>query len=213
MVDLTKNVNVIGVDPPVSVNCGWSVVGLVNQKPILHEKFTQILDRKNGDRSLDEVYNQTSKLLVLHSPIAICMERQLGGGFQFGRAKLNEFVGVIKLAAWKCNIPVVEVSPAHLKMIIAGHGKAPKEYIMENIAKTFGLDDPGAEHECDAAAFGLTYFIDNGWTGYQIQKPFTKELCAAIMAEKKAKKAAREAKKLLKEAAAGKVSKTKKSKV
>jgi len=203
MVDLTKDVIAVGIDPPVSVNCGWSVVGLISGNPTLFEKYTQIIDAKKfGDKTLEDIFNETSRLLTKYKPIAICMERQLGGGFQFGRAKLNEFVGVIKLAAYKCNVPVVEISPAHLKMIIAGHGKAPKEYIMENVAKTFGLAETGEEHECDAAAFGLTYFIDNGWTGYQIKSLFTKEMYAAIMAEKKAKKALREQRKKDKEAKA-----------
>lgn len=212
----TKPRFIIGVDPPVSANCGWSVVSLVKNgkedRLVLHEKFTQKLDKANdGDKVLQEVYAETGRLLLEYEPEALCMERQLGGGFQFGRAKLNEFVGVIKLCCWKHRVKVIEVSPAHLKMIIAGYGQAPKEYIMKNIALTFGLQDSGEEHECDAAAFAVTYFIDNGWTGYEVKAPFTKEMALAIKADKKARKLKREENKKAKEAKAAEA--TKKAKV
>lgn len=195
---------VIGIDPPVSKNCGWSVLSLENNKVTLSEKFTQVLDHPKDtltglDQGLEDVYQMMYHLILAHQAKIVCMERQLGGGFQFGRAKLNEFVGVIKLCCLRNHVKVVEVSPAHLKMVIAGHGKAPKEYIMENIVKTFNLSEAGAEHECDAAAFALTYFLDNGWTGYQIAKPFTSELFKAEKDAKAARKKLREQRKKLKE--------------
>lgn len=197
--DNSTKLTVIGMDPPVSVNCGWSVVSLENNKAFLYEKFTQVLDKAKGDLNLQAVYDQFNELIEKYKPKALCMERQLGGGFQFGRAKLNEFVGVVKLCAIRNNLKVVEVSPAHLKMVIAGHGKAPKECIMDNVAKTFGLNDAGAEHECDAAAFGLTYFIDNGWQDYQIKTIYTKEMAKAEADAKKERKRLREERKKAKE--------------
>jgi len=200
--------NVIGIDPPVSVNCGLAVVNVASSIAILKEKYTLVLDKTTGAQTLEQVYNEVEKLINNYCPRAICMERQLGGGFQFGRAKLNEFVGVIKLCAYKHKVPIVEISPAHLKMIIAGHGHAPKEVIMENVAKTFGLADSGAEHECDAASFALNYFIDEGWKGYRIQSPYTDEMAKADREAKKARKKLKEERKKAKEEA-GKVKNSK----
>lgn len=191
-----ENLTVIGIDPPVSKNCGLAVVRLKDDKVELLEKFTKVLDNKDKDNngpSLEAVYDKVEQLISFHGANIVCMERQLGGGFQFGRAKLNEYVGVIKLCCHRTGVSVVEVSPAHLKMIIAGHGKAPKEKIMANVVATFGLSDAGAEHECDAAAFALTYLIDNGWKGYEVKVPYTEE-------EREAEKAAKAARKLRKEA-------------
>lgn len=198
---------VIGVDPPVSVNCGWAVVSLKDDKPELLEKFTQVLDPTNKDANLEAIYTRFSGLLNQYNSKILCMERQMGTGFAFGRAKLNEFVGVLKLCAFRAGVKVIEVSPAHLKMIIAGHGKAPKDYIMDNIVSTFGLTESGPEHECDATAFAMTYFIDNGWTGYQIAKPYTKEICKADKDAKALRKKNRAEKKAAREKAEAKKAK------
>lgn len=188
-----ENLTVIGIDPPVSKNCGWSVTRMENDKTTLLEKFTQVLLHPKDDPSgLEDVYGMMQSLITKHGATVVCMERQLGGGFQFGRAKLNEFVGVIKLCCLRNKVKVVEVSPAHLKMVIAGHGQAPKEKIMANIVSWFGLADAGAEHECDAAAFTLTYFIDKGWTGYTPKVPYTEEERAADKAAKAVRKKKKE---------------------
>lgn len=193
-----ENLTILGIDPPVSKNCGLAVVKLENDKALLLEKFTKVLDNKDKDNgpSLEAIYDKVEQLISFYAPKIVCMERQLGGGFQFGRAKLNEFVGVIRLCCYRLGVKVVEVSPAHLKMVIAGHGKAPKEKIMANVVSQFGLAEAGAEHECDAAAFALTYLIDNGWKGYEVKVPYTEEERAA---EKEAKEA-RKKKKALREA-------------
>lgn len=193
---------VIGMDPPVHKNCGWAVVGLEDSKLKLYEKFTQVLDHDKGNVILEEVYGTLEGLILKYKPTALSMERQQGTGFAFGRAKLNEFVGVAKLCALRHGIKVVEVSPAHMKMIIAGHGKAPKDYIMDNVVETFDLDDAGAEHECDAVAFGINYFIDNGWAGYVVTAPYSKKQAKADLAAKKARKLKREKRKKEREEAA-----------
>lgn len=188
-----ENLTVIGIDPPVSKNCGWSVCRIENDKTTLLEKFTQVLIHPKDDPTgLEDVYGMMQQLITKHRATIVCMERQLGGGFQFGRAKLNEFVGVIKLCCLRNKVTVVEVSPAHLKMVIAGHGQAPKEKIMANVVAWFGLADAGAEHECDAAAFTLTYLIDKGWTGYAPKCPYTEEERAVDKAAKAARKKKKE---------------------
>lgn len=162
---------IIGMDPPCSRNCGLSVVKIDKNKPILLEKFTLILsDDKMG--RLEELYIKVNELIKAYSPICLCLERSFGGGLAFVRGGLNEAVGVTKLCCYRNGIPVEEVSPAHLKVVIGGHGKADKNCIMANIMKTFDLKKTGVEHECDAAAFALTYLIDRGWSGYTINTPF-----------------------------------------
>jgi Holliday junction resolvasome RuvABC endonuclease subunit len=81
----------------------------------------------------------------------------------FIRGRLNEMVGVSKLCCFKNGVKVVEVSPSRLKLQVAGHGHAKKRHIMENVAKTFGLEKSGVEHECDAVAFVMSHLISLGW--------------------------------------------------
>jgi Holliday junction resolvasome RuvABC endonuclease subunit len=186
------------MDPPVSRNCGWAVGELgTDNKLRLLDKFTQVIDREPGNlASLEDVYQKLSELIDKYKATVLCMERQMGGGLFFARAKLNEFVGAAKLCCHRKGVVVVEISPSHLKCVIASHGKAPKKKIMNNVKTFFGLDETGAEHECDAAAFMLTYFIDKGWGGYSMTDPYTDD----DRKEEKRKKAKRLAKKKAKEA-------------
>lgn len=186
-----ENITLIGMDPPVSKNCGWAVIKLVDDKVVLLEKFTQILDDAREAYHLEDVYQKLEELIKKHGATVLCLEMSMGGGFAFGRARLNEFVGVCKLCCLRNNLKVVEVVPSHLKMTITGHGKAPKKKIMENIVATFGLSEPGPEHECDAAGFALNYLIDSGWQGYVINHPYTK---AMLKKEKKKKEKRRKLK-------------------
>lgn len=198
-----EGVVVIGMDPPVSKNCGWSVVKFEEGKPILIRKYTQVLERE-GAAALEDVEVEFCKLYHEFGASVLCMERQMGGGLFFARAKLNEFVGVVKLFSHRHGLKVVEVSPGHLKLIIAGHGSATKPYMIENIVKTFDLDDGGPEHECDAAALAMCYFIDSGWAGYEIKVPYSKKIKnaeAKARSDRKKKIAANKAKRLAAEQA------------
>lgn len=171
-----EGIVIIGMDPPVSRNCGWSVARMAGNKLVLLEKFTQVIEKPEGDMSgLEDVYGKLEELIKKYGANVLCMERQMGMGLAFARAKLNEFVGVSKLCCLRNGIKVVEVSPGHLKLLITGYGAAKKKHIMANVRSYFGLDKSGVEHECDAAAFTLVYCIDNGWNGYEIAVPFTAE--------------------------------------
>lgn len=192
---------ILGMDPPVKINCGWAVVEYdTDTKQIkLLKKFTQIIKDHGTSAGLAEIYEQVNSFYQNYSPQVLVMERQMGGGFEFGRAKLNEFVGVTKLFCHYAKIPVVEISPAHMKMLIASHGRAPKEFIIANVAKTFGLPEDGIEHDCDALAFAMTYLIDQGHDFYKIKLEYTKEMFKAEKDAKAARKKLREEKKKAKD--------------
>ena len=168
-----KRIVIIGMDPAASRHCGWAVVSIENGQPVLLEKMTQTITREAEDFGrLDDIYHFLDDLITKYSPTILCTERQTGGGLIFVRSNLNEVVGVAKLCCFRRGVSVVEESPAHLKKLIAGHGRAKKKHIKANIVATFGLKKAGPEHECDAAACALCCFVDLGWPGYQIKVPF-----------------------------------------
>lgn len=164
---------VIGLDPSSYRNCGWCVLKVENGKLVLLKKFTLVLTRDQDDIGrLKDIYDQTKALIDEFKPISLIVERSMGGGLQFVRNNLSETVGVVKLCCYCNNVKVYEVSPAHIKKIIAGHGRAKKQHIKANIVATFGLKKAGPEHECDAAAFAVSHLVDMGWQGYEVKLPY-----------------------------------------
>lgn len=165
---------VIGLDPSSYKNCGWAVVSIKDGGLVLLKKFTAVNQRPEEDMGrLKDIYDQTQVLISEFKPNALVVERSMGGGLQFVRNNLSETVGVVKLCCFNNGVKVYEVSPAHIKKIIAGHGRAKKPHIKANIVATFGLAKSGPEHECDAAAFAVSYLVDTGWQGYVVKVPYT----------------------------------------
>ena len=162
------------MDPAASRNCGWCVVEYKGGNPVLLAKFTQVIEHDDSGGRLEDVYQQVQVLIDTYKPSVLCMERQMGGGLAFVRSNLNEVVGVTKLCCHRNSVKVREQSPGHMKALIAGYGKAEKNYIKKNIVAAFGLDKPGPEHECDAVTCALCCLIDGGWTGYEIKVPHPK---------------------------------------
>jgi crossover junction endodeoxyribonuclease RuvC len=172
-VQLAEGLTVVGFDPPASRNGGWGCVRFEGGKAKLLSKFTQVIDRDPADIGrMRDIYDQTRKIIEEFKPSILCIERSMGGGLQFVRGNLSEGVGVVKLCCYDLGVLVYEVSPGHLKKIIAGHGRAKKTHIKANIAAYFDLKKKGIEHECDAVAFSLCCLVDLGWTGYEVKVPY-----------------------------------------
>ncbi len=161
----------VGCDPAFKFNQGWSICKFENGKPKLIKKYTQII--KNTDISrLEEVADEFQRIIDEFKPSHFCVEQSIGFGMANVRARLSEFVGVIKLICHKNNIKVVEISPARLKLKIAGHGRATKSWMMKNIRTEFNLDNVGSEHEIDACCFPLVFFISEGYEGYTVHHQY-----------------------------------------
>jgi len=167
------DVVMIGLDPSSTKNAGWAVVELEGGKLSLLKKFTQKIQRDKEDIGrLKDLYDQTQELIDEFKPKSLVVERSMGGGLQFVRNNLSETVGVVKLCCYINEVEVWEVSPAHIKKVIAGHGRAKKQHIKANVVATFGLKKAGPEHECDAAAFVVCQLVDLGWQGYVVKVPY-----------------------------------------
>lgn len=170
---LREGLVVVGCDPSSTRNCGWGVVKFEGGMAKLLAKFTLEITREQNDIGrYKDVYDAMQTIHATHRPSVLCIERSMGGGLQFVRNNLSETVGVLKLCCHNLGINCHEMSPAHLKKIFAGHGRAKKKDMKANVVATFDLKKAGAEHECDAVALAVSYFIDAGWADYKVKVPF-----------------------------------------
>lgn len=179
LLPLEDGLTVCGMDPSSFRNCGWGITRLEGGKLKLLEKFTQVIKAPEGNPwenigRFREIYNEFERISTLHRVRVLCVERSMGMGLAFVRNNLSETVGVVKLCCYDNNILVHECSPSHLKKVVTGHGKAKKKHIKANVVATFGLKKAGEEHECDAVALTMSYFVDCGWKDYVIKAPCIK---------------------------------------
>jgi Holliday junction resolvasome RuvABC endonuclease subunit len=167
---------VLGLDPSAGKNSGWAVVKLDGDVAVLlHRSCHRSAREQNDIASLGDCYDICQGLIDEFGASALAVERSAGGGMKFVRDKLSESVGVVKLCCHRNGVAVHEISPAHLKKEVCGHGRAGKPSIKANVRATFGLGPrTGSEHELDAAAMALCLLVDLGWKGYEVKAPYQK---------------------------------------
>lgn len=155
---------ILGIDPASIRNMGAAILSVDLESRTFDVPWhsTVILpDFQTDGGRLSHIYDEFQKIVDKYKPSVLSIEFSRGFGKSFVRQNLQESVGVIKMCCNKNGIEVYEPSPSHMKLVIAGSGKAKKTDMkiwVKNIAKD--MDKPKTEHEADAVASALTYLID-----------------------------------------------------
>lgn len=133
---------ILGIDPGKATS-GYGLIK-VNGKELSLLDFGWIKtpkEEKTPQRLLT-IAKEIEVLIKRFSPDILSMERL----FFFANAKtvmgVSEAMGVIKMAAAKKKVPVVEYAPLEIKMVVAGNGRAKKDYIKKAIRKIVKIRCP-----------------------------------------------------------------------
>jgi crossover junction endodeoxyribonuclease RuvC len=78
--------------------------------------------------------------------------------------QLGAVRGVIFLAAWKQNIPIIEIKPTEMKKALTGNGRAAKGQIEKSLRQVLRIEERiTPNHASDAMALALTGLSRSGW--------------------------------------------------
>jgi crossover junction endodeoxyribonuclease RuvC len=78
--------------------------------------------------------------------------------------QLGAVRGVISLAAWKQNIPILEIKPTEMKKALTGNGRAAKGQIEKSLRQVLRIEERiTPNHASDAMALALTGLSRSGW--------------------------------------------------
>lgn len=113
------------------------------------------------------------KLLAMHdglvrllreaAPECVAIEnlfyaRNVRSALQLGHAR-----GVAVLAAVQARIPVVEYSPAEIKLAVVGYGRAEKQQLQQMVKVLLGLEEAPSPHDAaDALAVAICHAQSSG---------------------------------------------------
>lgn len=170
-------VTVFGVDPASIRNLGEAIIGFDSDAKELDIKLhtTEVFpDFPTDGKRLEYTYKIIQHIIDVYHPDVLAIELSMGFGKAFVRQNLQESVGVIKLCCSKNGVEVKEIAPTHIKLIIAGSGKAKKTDMKNWIKKIVSIEKPKTEHEADAAASAVTYLVDQGLMD-RIHEPVKKQ--------------------------------------
>ena len=153
---------VIGIDPGLG-RVGYGIIEIQNEKKIFLDcGIIETNKTKAEEERLYEIFNDLNTLINHWKPDIAAVEK-----FFFYRSSTTISVvqarGVIMMVLASKKIKVSEYSPSHVKLTIAGSGKASKKEIME--AVMFNLDlknSPKPDDSADALAIALTKLNEEG---------------------------------------------------
>ncbi len=146
---------VLGVDPGSGIT-GWGVVeeyerdlryvasGVVRVRgeraarlALIHEALAEVCER-------------------LRSAVVVIEQTFVGDNIQTA-FRLGEVRGAVMVAAARANIPVVEYSPAQIKVAVSGHGRAPKGQMQAMVGRLLKVEHELPEDEADALAAAICH--------------------------------------------------------
>jgi crossover junction endodeoxyribonuclease RuvC len=109
-------------------------------------------------RKLLRIHEQLTAALDECRPACVAIENVFHSVNVRSALTLGHARGVAVLAAVQAGIPVVEYTPAEIKLALVGYGRADKQQVQRMVALVLGLADPPSPHDvADALAVAICH--------------------------------------------------------
>jgi crossover junction endodeoxyribonuclease RuvC len=114
---------------------------------------TQVIGFKssNTGEQLSLIRDHLESLIIKNNITYAVREGYAYAFNNWGKTKLEEVGGVMKMVLYEKNIPYIEVAPKSLKKLITGNGNATKQDVMNSINSLLNLSIVN-DNESDAAS-------------------------------------------------------------
>ena len=155
---------ILGIDP------GTATTGFGLLKVNKRKKNFELLDfgwiktpkEMNKGKRLSLIYREIHSLCKNHQPDILSIERLFFATNVKTAMSVSEATGVIRLAAARKRIPVVEYTPMEIKLVVAGSGKAKKKEMKKEVRKLLNFRSPKRKKThfddvCDALAVAICH--------------------------------------------------------
>lgn len=112
----------------------------------------------NFPERLHMIHDGLTHLLREHQPSCVVVENLFHAKHARSALLLGHARGVILLAAVQAGLPVVEYTPAEIKLAVVGYGRADKTQVQHMVKILLGLDTLPKPHDAaDALAAALCH--------------------------------------------------------
>ena len=150
---------VMGVDPGSAVT-GF---GIVQDRSGAVEHIAAGVIRPNARAvypdKLHTIYERLCELIAQYSPDAMSLERSFVALNVQSAFRLGEARAMALLAAATHRLALFEYAPAHVKLTVAGHGRADKRQVKFMVRRALAMDETAAlaDDAADALAIALCH--------------------------------------------------------
>jgi crossover junction endodeoxyribonuclease RuvC len=151
-------VRIFGIDPG-SARTGY---GCVETDGIRHRLVTcgvlSAPSRATFPEKLCAIHDGLCRLLRASSPECVVIENLFHARNAKSALVLGHARGVAVLAAVQAGLPVIEYTPAEIKLAVVGYGRAEKAQTQQMVRLLLGLDAVPAPHDAaDALAVAICH--------------------------------------------------------
>jgi crossover junction endodeoxyribonuclease RuvC len=150
---------VIGVDPGSAVT-GFGIVE--GQGGAIHHIAAGVIRtdaRAIYRNKLLAIYERLGELIAQHTPDAMSLERSFVAVNVQSAFRLGEARAMALLAAAANRLDLFEYAPAHVKLSVAGHGRADKAQVKFMVRRALAMSETSAlaDDAADALAIALCH--------------------------------------------------------
>ena len=151
---------VLGIDPGTAA-CGYGIV---------HEKEGRLRALEHGwwstpagqrpELRLKTIYDGVEELIDRHAPDAVALEESFVGADARIALSVGQARGAVMVASARAGVACAEYSPARVKQMVCGYGRADKKQVQRMVKAILGLqEEPSPSHAADALAVAICHAL------------------------------------------------------
>lgn len=146
---------ILAIDPGYD-RCGVAVVKPGRPSELIASTCIETNKKDSQEKRLYQIYTEVTSLIEKYKPTHVALETLFFSVNKKTAIKVAESRGVIVLIAGQHSLPLVELSPQEVKLMMAGVGNADKKQVQKMVELTLKIDiSEKIDDEIDAIALGF----------------------------------------------------------
>jgi len=155
---------ILGIDPGTATT-GYGLLKINKKKnnfELVDFGWIKTPKEMESGKRLSMIYREIQTLCKDHQPDILSIERLFFATNVKTAMAVSESTGVIKLAATRKKVPVVEYTPMQIKKEVTGSGRADKKEMKKKVRKLLKFRSPNHKKThfddvCDALAVAICH--------------------------------------------------------
>jgi len=155
---------ILGIDPGTATT-GYGLLKINKKKnnfELVDFGWIKTPKEMESGKRLSMIYREIQTLCKDHQPDILSIERLFFATNVKTAMAVSESTGVIKLAATRKKVPVVEYAPMQIKKEVTGSGRADKNEMKKEVRKLLNFRSPKKKKThfddvCDALAVAICH--------------------------------------------------------
>ena len=151
---------VIGIDPGTA-SCGFGIVHeSAGRLRAIEHGWWQTPAAQRPELRLKTIFDAVAALIEAHRPDAVALEESFVGADARIALSVGQARGVVMVAAANAGIDCAEYSPARVKQVVCGYGRAEKQQVQKMVKALLSLTEaPKPSHAADALAVAICHAL------------------------------------------------------